>query len=53
MIRVYEAFKYYIESRRRKLNNPKLWVELEEMAESWRKESRVIDPERDRIATNS
>ena len=53
MIRVYESFKYYIESRRRKLHNPKIWVELEELSESWRKEERPVDLERDKIGINS
>lgn len=53
MMRVHESFKYYIEGRRRKLHNPKIWVELEEVADAWRKEQRAIDPRRKPIGIGS
>ncbi len=53
MIRVYESFKYYIEGRRRKLHNQKIWIELEEVSDAWHKDERAVDPRRDPIGTKS
>ena len=51
MNRVYESFRYYIESRRRNLHNPQIWIELEEISDKWRKELRAVEPRRDPIAS--
>lgn len=52
MLRVYESFRYYIEGNRQKLGNPKIWVELEDLVDAWRKEARgeIIDQKRSIIA---
>ncbi|MCK5832010.1 MAG: DUF4760 domain-containing protein [Methylococcales bacterium] len=53
MIRVYESFKYYIGSRRITLHNPRIWIELEEMADKWKKEDKSILPQRIKTGVNS
>jgi len=46
MISVYECFKYYICSRRKKWDNQKLWFELEALIDKWKQEERVTNPDR-------